>query len=347
VQKTAVICGCGAMAKGWLKAIGSSENISERVRIVGLVDLDLETARKLAEECELGNVPLFTDLDAALSQLKPDLLFDIVIPIARRAVVETGLKHGCHVLSEKPMANSIQDARHLIAKASEVGRSHAVVQNRRYIPGIRRLRAFVESGALGELTGLHADFFIGAHFGGFREDMDNVLLLDMAIHTFDAARFVSAKVPEAVYCHETNPAGSWYRTGASAFAIFEMSDDVCFTYRGSWCAEGADTSWESQWRITGTKGTVLWDGKDMFDAHRVASDEGFLREQEVISVPETVNVSEAEGHASVIAAFLDAIESGKQPETASEDNVNSLAMVMGAIKSAKTGQRVMIREGDR
>ena len=342
MQKTAVLCGCGSMAHGWLKAISSHEDLAGRVRIVGLVDLDLATARRLAEECDLGDIPAFADLDRALDALKPDLLFDIVIPMARPSVVETGLRHGCHVLSEKPMANSLAEARVLIDRAGAAGRIHAVVQNRRYISGVRRLRAFIESGAIGELTGLHADFFIGAHFGGFREDMDNVLLLDMAIHTFDAARFMSGKVPEAVYCHETNPDGSWYRTGASAFAIFEMSDGVRFTYRGSWCAEGANTSWESQWRITGTRGTVLWDGYETFSAHRVAAEEGFLREQEAISVTAAVNVSETEGHASVIRAFLDATELGRAPETGAGDNILSLAMVMGAIESARTGQRVMI-----
>jgi len=345
VQKTAVICGCGSMAKGWLTAIADHEDIASRVRIVGLVDLDLTTARRLAEECGLGEVPAYQDLDQALSELKPDFLFDIVIPAARSAVVETGLRHGCHVLSEKPMANSLAEGRALVEKARAAGRIHAIVQNRRYISGVRRLRAFIESGAIGELTGLHADFFIGAHFGGFRDDMDNVLLLDMAIHTFDAARFMSGKLPEAVYCHETNPTGSWYRTGASAFAIFEMSDAVRFTYRGSWCAEGANTSWESQWRINGSKGTVLWDGMEDFDAHRVAAEEGFLREQEQILVPATVNVSETEGHASVIRAFLNAIAEGRAPETGAEDNIRSLAMVMAAIESARTGQRVLIREG--
>ncbi|MGV3549903.1 Gfo/Idh/MocA family protein [Rhizobium sp.] len=345
MQKTAVLCGCGSMAKGWLKAIADHEDLASRVRIVGLVDLDLANARRLAEDCGLGDVPTFTDLDQALSELKPDFLFDIVIPVARPAVVETGLNHGCHVLSEKPMANSLDESRSLIEKASAAGRVHAIVQNRRYIQGVRRLRAFIGSGAIGELTGLHADFFIGAHFGGFREDMDNVLLLDMAIHTFDAARFMSGKVPEAVYCHETNPRGSWYRTGASAFAIFEMSDGVRFTYQGSWCAEGANTSWESAWRITGSKGTVLWDGLDDFRAHRVAADEGFLRDQEAIEVPEAADLSETEGHASVIRAFLNAIENGAAPETRAEDNIRSLAMVMGAIESARTGQRVMIREG--
>lgn len=344
MRRNTVICGCGGMAKGWLRAITEHAALADQIRIVGFVDLDLATAKKLAAEFNLADVKCGTDLASVLQETKAELLFDIVVPPARMNVVKIGLDHGCHVLSEKPMATSIAQADEMIALAEKAGRVHAVVQNRRYIPGIRRLRAFVESGTIGELTGVHCDFFIGAHFGGFREEMDNVLLLDMAIHTFDAARFVSAKVPEAVYCHETNPNGSWYRHGASAFAIFEMSDAVTFTYRGSWCAEGANTSWESRWRITGTKGTVLWDGAEIFDAHRVAADEGFLREQEEISVPDAVNASEKEGHASVIAAFLKAVETGGKPETTGEDNIKSLAMVLAAIESAKTRQRVTIGE---
>ena len=333
------------MAQGWLRALAENERLTGRVKIVGLVDLNPDIAEALALQFHLDDAVIGSDLDAVLTQTGADLVFDVVVPSARRKVVETALAHGCHVLSEKPLAPSKADGEALVAAARKADRIFAVIQNRRYIPGIRRLRAFVESGAIGDLTGIHCDFFIGAHFGGFREDMDHVLLLDMAIHTFDAARFVSGKVPLAVYCHETNPVGSWYRAGASAFAIFEMSDDVAFTYRGSWCAEGANTSWESAWRITGSKGTVLWDGHETFAAHRVAADEGFLRSQEALVVPEAENVSETEGHASVMAAFLDAVETGQAPETAASDNLRSLAMVMGAIDSARTGQRVTIMEG--
>lgn len=345
MQRKAVVCGCGAMARGWLKALSENDDLAAGIKVVGFVDLNTETASNLAQEFGYSDAVIGSNLDAVLAETKAELLFDIVVPPARMNVVSAALAHGCHVLSEKPMASSLDDGRTMIELARKAGRIHAIVQNRRYIPGIRRLKAFVESGAIGELTGVHCDFFIGAHFGGFREDMDNVLLLDMAIHTFDAARFVSGKTPEAVYCHETNPSGSWYRDGASAFAIFEMSDKVTFTYRGSWCAEGANTSWESQWRITGSKGTVLWDGAESFDAHRVAADEGFLREQEEVFVPESVNVYDTHGHASVLSAFLKAVETGVPPETVSEDNIRSLAMVFAAIESAKTGQRVMIREG--
>jgi predicted dehydrogenase len=172
--------------------------------------------------------------------------------------------------------------------------------------------------------------------------MQNVLLLDMAIHTFDAARFMADKTPLAVYCQETNPRGSWYAHGAAANAIFEFSDDVTFTYRGSWVAEGANTSWESSWRIVGSKGTLLWDGADSFEAKAIAGNTGFLRELGPLEVPEPADLAETHGHASVIADFIASIEAGTAPETASSDNINSLAMVFGAIESARIRQRVNI-----
>ncbi|OBZ95195.1 oxidoreductase [Pararhizobium polonicum] len=330
------------MAKGWLKAIADTPEIRSAVDVVGLVDVNPSAAKALAEEFGLAEAIVGSDLGDVLTKTSADVVFDVVVPSARHDVVSTALAHGCHVLSEKPMASSIEEGRSLIAQATAAGKVHAIVQNRRFISGIRRIRRLVDSGALGELTAIHCDFFIGAHFGGFREEMDNVLLLDMAIHTFDAARFIADKVPMAVYCHESNPRGSWYAHGAAANAIFEFSDDVTFTYRGSWCAEGANTSWESLWRIIGTKGTLLWDGAETFTAHQVAGTEGFFRPLEAVPVPEPANEAQTHGHASVIADFLAAIQTGGQPETISNDNINSLAMVFAAIESARTRQRVTL-----
>jgi predicted dehydrogenase len=330
------------MSRGWLSAISEHPLLRGKVRVVGLVDLDRATAEARAAEFGLGDAVIGTDLDAVLAQTRPDLLFDVVIPAARADVVATGLRHACHVLSEKPMATSLEAGRTMIAQAKAAGRVHAVVQNRRFIAGVRRIRRLIDSGVLGQLASLNCDFFIGAHFGGFRDEMENVLLLDMAIHTLDAARFMSGKVPEAVYCLETNPPGSWYRHGAAANAIFEFSDNVVFNYRGSWAAEGANTSWESAWRIVGSRGTLLWDGGDSFTAKVVASDVGFLRDLTEIDVPPPADEDQTHGHASVIAEFIAAIETGRPPETVSSDNIKSLAMVFAAIESARTGRRVPI-----
>ncbi len=343
MTKRAVLVGCGAMAKGWLKALVEAPALLGRVEMVGLVDVNVAAADAMRDAFGLSAAVTGSDLETILAATQPDLLFDVVVPSARRDVVLAGLRHGCHVLTEKPMAASLAEAEEIVAAAKAAGRVHAVVQNRRFIDGVRRIRQLIASGALGELTALHADFFIGAHFGGFREQMDNVLLLDMAIHTLDAARFMAGADPVAVYCHQTNPRGSWYQHGAAANAIFEFSDDIVFTYRGSWAAEGANTSWESAWRIIGTKGTLLWDGADSFEAHQVAGAEGFLRTLEAVAMPGVSDESQTHGHASVIADFLDAIESGRAPETAGSDNIKSLAMVFAAIDSARTKQRVPIK----
>jgi predicted dehydrogenase len=329
------------MSKGWLEAL-TDKPLRESVKVVGLVDLDRAAAERRKTEFSLADAQIGTDLDAMLAATKPDLLFDVAVPADRRDVVLTGFRHGCHVLTEKPMAASMAEAREILAAAKRAGRIHAVVQNRRFIPGVRRIRRLIDTGALGDLTALHADFFIGAHFGGFREQMQNVLLLDMAIHTLDAARFMADADPVAVYCVETNPKDSWYAHGAAANAIFEMADGVMFTYRGSWVAEGATTSWESGWRVVGTRGTLLWDGAERFDAHVVNGDDGFLRplaELEVLPAPDDAHIH---GHASVIADFIDAVTAGRQPETAGEDNIKSLAMVFGAIESARRHARVPV-----
>lgn len=338
----AILCGCGAMSKGWLKAIASTPSLAETISIVGLVDLNRATAENLAQEFGLQGAVIGSDLAEVIAATKADLVFDVVIPAARFGVVSTALKAGCHVLSEKPMATSLVEGAALIDLAAETGKVHAVIQNRRFISGVRRMRRFVESGAIGDLTGIHCDFFIGPHFGGFREEMDNVLLLDMAIHTFDAARFVADKKPLAVYCVEKNPVGSWYKHGASAHATFEFSDDVVFTYRGSWCAEGKRTSWESEWRITGSKGMLTWDGAENFEAAVAGNEPGLLHGFSSVEVPAPERDEETHGHASVIASFIAAVESGKKPETDSSDNIHSLAMVFGAIESAKAGRRIEI-----
>ena len=169
-----------------------------------------------------------------------------------------------------------------------------------------------------------------------------MLLLDMAIHTFDAARYVAGAVPKAVYCLETNPKGSWYRSGGAANAVFEMSEGVVLTYRGSWAAEGLRTSWESAWRLVGENGTLAWVGSEGVAAPKPTGRAGLFAEQASLVVPPLAPGDRVGGHEGVIRDFLDAVRDGRAPECPGSDNIRSLAMVLGAIRSAETGRRVTI-----
>ncbi len=335
---SAVLVGCGGISGSWLKPATNCPGLT----ITGLVDMNLDNARKRADEFKIQGAVIGDNLDKVLKQTKPDMVFDCTVPAAHVKVATTALKHGCHVLGEKPLADSMKNARRIIEAARAAGKMHAVMQNRRYNPAIRQVRATLDSGKLGALTTLNSDFYLGPHFGGFRDVMEHVLLLDMSIHTFDAARMISGADPVAVYCHEWNPAGSWYAHGASAVAVFEMSNGIIYTYRGSWCAEGLSTSWECDWRAVGTVGSLKWDGGESMSAAKVASTGSFTSGFEPVVIPAWENAAKTGAHDGVILDFVECVRSGRVPETHSEDNIKSLAMVFGAIESAKKGKRIVI-----
>jgi predicted dehydrogenase len=229
----------------------------------------------------------------------------------------------------------------MLAAAQTSGKTYAVIQNRRYLDNIVRFREVIRAGQIGPLTTLNADFYLAPHFGGFRDVMEHVLLLDMAIHSFDQARYIADADPVSVYCHEWNPAGSWYAHGASAQCIFEMSNGLIFNYRGSWCAEGLQTAWACDWRAIGQKGTARWDGEEQIQVAAVVGGEGFFRETAQIDSPATPAL-EFTNHAGVINEFIESLKTGSTPQTICTDNIKSLAMVHAAIESAESGRKVRI-----
>jgi hypothetical protein len=117
----AALVGCGAMSGAWLEAAGRIDDL----KIVGLADLDIDRAKSRAAEFDLPSAFVAASVEELLVQTKPDLLFDVVVPSARHGVVAAGLGAGCHVLSEKPMAETLDEARDLIARAKAAGRLHA------------------------------------------------------------------------------------------------------------------------------------------------------------------------------------------------------------------------------
>jgi predicted dehydrogenase len=208
---------------------------------------------------------------------------------------------------------------------------------------VRRIRRFLGSGAIGAPTSIHADFFVAPHFGGFREEMDHILLLDMAIHTFDVARYMVDGEPKSVSCHEWEPSNSWWKQGSSATAIFDMGRGMVFNYRGSWCADGFRSSWESSWRIVGERGSLVWDGfEDLRAEVLTGTRAGLFDKVEPISVPPLDPLDRIGGHLGVMQDFVAAVNNGGEPETAGTDNIKSLAMVFGAIESSETGRRAPI-----
>jgi len=331
------LAGCGGMANTWVKYALSRNDIG----IVALVDIEEEKAKNLAKNHGL-KCGIHRDISEAIRSSDANLVFNVTTPSAHRDIVIAALESGSDVFGEKPMATSMDEAKEMVAAAEKNGRTYAVMQNRRYNKNIRALRELLASGAIGDLGFACTDFFLGPHFGGFRDVMASPLILDMSIHTFDQARFITGLDPVSVYCHEFNPRGSWYKGDAAAVCIFEFSDDSVFSYRGSWCAEGFPTSWEASWRIVGSKGTAIWDGKNA-PSYEVVAQSGkakFVSDlRRVVAEP---SWDGREGHFGCLDEMFSALVEGRKAETDCTDNIKSMAMVFGAIESARAGRKVGI-----
>ncbi|WNR44383.1 Gfo/Idh/MocA family protein [Paenibacillus roseipurpureus] len=332
-----VQAGCGHMANTWITYALERED----TEIVAFVDLYEAAAAKMNETYGLS-VPWFASVEEAIRQTGANMVFDATIPSAHLAVATAALEGGCHLMSEKPMAASMEAAEQLAQLAGTKPELHySIMQNRRYLKDIRALRELVASGVIGKPGFVTADFFIGAHFGGFRDAMESPLILDMAIHTFDQARFIIGANPVSVYCHEFNPEGSWYEGNAAAVCIFEFDNGAVFTYNGSWCSEGLRTTWEAEWRVAGSQGTASWrDGAPYAEVVAPGQEANFLLDYDRIEAPYTWHGRE--GHHGCLDEMFLAIEEERSAETSYMDNIYSTAMVFGAIQSAKEQRKVML-----
>ena len=232
------------------------------------------------------------------------------------------------MLGEKPAAQTVAEALSLAAAAEATGKLFMVSQSRRYNDQLVAFRQHVRD--LGAVGGLTTRFAKAPHFGGFREEMDDVLLLDMAIHAFDSARYLLERDPVSVYCESWNPSWSWYRGDAAAAAVFAFEDGVRYVYDGSWCAPGAETSWNGAWRASGAAGTALWDGD-----HDPSSDlDGTARLARAAAPTRSGTRSPGRWRRSSGRSAPASVPDGEV-----HGNVMSLAMVEAAIASARSGPR--------
>jgi len=331
----AIVVGAGGISEAWFPPLKA-----ESVDVAAVVDLTKAAAERRIAQFGLA-AQASDNLARTLRRTQADFLVDLTIPEAHCRVTCAALKAGLHVIGEKPMAATMAEARRMVQASRDAGKLYMVSQSRRWDFNNDTMAQTVAAGKLGPLTTINCDFFKAVHFGGFREAMPSPLILDMSIHHFDMARMISGKDPVSVYAEEFNPAGSWYKGDVAANCIFEMSDGVRFTYRGSWCAEGCHTSWHGHWRVIGQRGTMLFEndqlpyGQVLVGPTSVATE---LTDLEVTRSP--VEHTSMHGALREMLRFL---RTGERPQTECEDNIKSLAMVFAAMESSRKRRRVPVK----
>jgi predicted dehydrogenase len=334
---TAILAGLGGMGEVWLSALAGPDAGAIGVRLVGVCDLDPIRAAEALSVRGL-KLPIYERVSDALGLL-PDILVDCTTPNARLAVTREALLSGIHVLCEKPLAADEQTASQLLGAASRARGLFAVSQSRRFQPGVRQLRDLVRSRTLGTAQTLLADLHMAPRFGGFREVMRHVMLRDMAIHAFDAARCILGSDASSVSCLERTPEGQPFTHGPEIHASFEMADGSLFVFHGNWADHGPPSSWNGAWRLTLSAGAARWEGEGEARAWRPAPPDTPELLPDALPHPLPPAPAEYADILGSLESFVSAIRQGRPPETHARDNAASLAMLLAALRSAENGGR--------
>ena len=99
-----------------------------------------------------------TDLDAVLADPSVDIVFDASMTSLRAATLRTAIAAGKHVFTEKPTAETLDEAVELARLARDAGITAGVVHDKLYLPGLVKLRRLVDEGFFGRILSLRGEF---------------------------------------------------------------------------------------------------------------------------------------------------------------------------------------------
>ena len=328
-----VLVGFGNMGQDWANILKSHSD-AEIVGVVDVIDKSLIDAAKILK---LDKNAVGKDLIGVLKHTKPDAVLDTSPPFNHSYVTTTAIKMGFHVLGEKPIALNIPNAKRIVRLSQKFKKIYMINQNYRWNPAVQALKKFILANNIGKIHSIAINYAQNFNFKDtFRYKIDHPLLVDMSVHHFDLVRSITNAKFLSVCCREFNAPMSKFKNGSSTIATFEMDNGVVFNYTGSWSDIGFDTSFMGTWRISGEKGTIVWDGYSnpkvqLKRNNKVIGKEIKLSQKQTIS-DEKIFAYELNNS---LSRFIASIKTEIIPETWCGDNIYTLKMVLSAIESSK------------
>lgn len=332
--------GTGNWGFSWIEKALASEDIE----LAGIVDRKQEMLDYAVKTYHLPSSMCFTTLEEAVKSVQADAAFVVVPPKFHKDVTIEALNFGLHCLVEKPLAETMRDAVEMVETAERAGKKLMVSQNYRFKKAPRTVREVVRKNLIGEIGTVFINFMKSPHFDGFRTEMEEPLIHDMSVHHFDQIRGILGLNPVRIKAASWNTSWSWFKGNPAASVIFELENGATVCYNGSWVSSGWETTWDGDWRIQGPGGEIHWDNNQVVvhpaDIFISVFQDG-ATEQNGALVFDLKDLAQEERMAA-IAEFAAAISEDRDPETSGRDNLYSLAMVLGAVYAAKTGETVEV-----
>ncbi|KID12652.1 Gfo/Idh/MocA family protein [Ponticoccus alexandrii] len=338
-MKVALI-GCGFFAinqlHGWQDATGAE--------LVAVCDRDPERLRLVQEQ--FGVTRTYTDARAMFADGGIDTV-DIATTVqSHRALVELAARHDVHVICQKPFAQTMQDARAMVAAVEATGKTLMVHENFRWQSAVRAAIDALRAGAIGEPFFGRVSFRSGYDvFTGqpYLAAGERFIIEDLGIHILDIARALFGDVRRLTAT--TRRINAKIEGEDVATMLLEHKDGVTCVVDCSYATRREpETFPESLLEIDGTGGTLRLDAGYRLTIQTPDGSETRDVSPPVLPWAERPWHNIQESVALIQQHFVDSVAAGTQPETSGADNVLTLALVEAAYLSAAEQRTVELSE---
>ena len=339
------LIGCGRIATNHIKAA-----VNNKLEIVAVCDIVPEKMGELLGKHGLAqdsSIARFTDYKEMLTATKPDFV-SIATESGKHAEIALYcIDNGIHVIIEKPMAMSMADADEIVRRSAEKNIKVAACHQNRFNVAVQKMRQAVESGRFGKLShgSIHVrwnrnhGYYDQAKWRGTWAQ-DGGALMNQCIHGIDLFRWMLGGEVDTIYAQTRQQFHDYLECEDLGMAVVTFKNGAIGTIEGT--TNVYPQNLEETLYLFGETGTVKLGGKstnniDVWDFADETEDDKANK-----GLEEATSNVYGNGHTSLFADMMDAIENDRAPYVDAKAGRNAVEMILAIYKSAASGQPVKL-----
>jgi 1,5-anhydro-D-fructose reductase (1,5-anhydro-D-mannitol-forming) len=327
------LIGASTIAKEWV--IGAIRATGGEIASV----MSTNAERGKAYAAEHGIAKSVTTLDEIVNDPEVDAVYISTTNELHREQALAAAKAGKHILCEKPLAMSLDDARAMVQAAKDAGVVMATNHHLRNAATHRAMQEAIAAGRIGKPLSarvFHA-VYLPPHLQGWRLDRPEAgggVILDITVHDADTLRFVLGEDPvEAIAFSQ---AGGMGKAGLedAVMGVLRFKSGLIAQFHDGFTTKFAETGFE----VHGTEGSLI--GRNVMTQRAIGT--VTLRDA---SGEQELPLDHSNLYETALTAFHAAVAGKGKPNATGEDGVWSLATGLAVAEAARTGRTVGIEPG--
>lgn len=336
--------GTSGWGERWCREFLPPSVDAELIDVVAAVDIDESALSNATEHLGVPADRCYTDIARAFSEHDPDFCTIVVPPGNREDVVNVALAHDAHILSEKPISDSLDSSIRIAKKVERAEKKMGVTMSHRFDRDKTTLRQRLRSGTSGQLDYLVCRFTNNARrWRSYRHNF----LVESGVHHLDLLENLANARCERLYAQTWLPKWGKGTVGGQTLVNMTFENDTRAIYEAATTNAACLNNWEQAYiRAECHNETLTLDRRKLKRFPYNADDE---RNWESVDAGDGEPIPLADDRETwanvwLIEQFVEWLDGGESMETNVQDNLRSMALVEAALRSSETGDAIAVQE---